>query len=579
MMEDATRTPLQQLESEAVYLLRESAALFERPALVLRDDSRSKVLAELARRAFLPDTCPLAEVGTAEGDFDAFLSAEAGTNFEVWPLFGKRPKNEEPWKIFPLASWSARDIETFVDGGDDADSPRLLRLCTVGEAESGKSTVVEGLMEASRGKQSKQGANATPPGLRVHRHLLTARRRLFIIDPPGQEPYSHGLLAAASAAEVALLVLDARRGLTTTSKRQAFLLALMGVPHLVVVVNKMDLVDYSRETYERIVAQVEATASLIEIKNLSFVPLAAGRGNLDTVDDALSWYEGPSLLTYLEGITPGSLKNMTDLRLPVQRVSGNGQTLIGGRLASGRLAVGDRVVVLPSGQETEVYELRCGSESQDVAFAGDSVTIKLADPGLVNNGDIIASPRGLPTRSSELEAVLLWLDANHQRQERRYLLHHGTRLVSAHVGQVLARLRPESLSWEEGGQLDKGAIGRVRMTTGAPLYFDSYTSNRQTGAFAILDWETRAILGAGVLRGPALEIPDVTACAERLASANVVKDPTLVSMKARRKSYRHQAAVLWFTGLSGSGKSAVAKVVEQRLFDLGCHTLFLRRAG
>lgn len=567
-MEDATRTPLEQLESEAIYLLRESAALFENPVMALGQDPRSQVLAELARRAFAPTPSPL-RATTEESDEtgDAVIFAQTGDSFEVWPLFGKPPRESTPYKVFPLASWSDDDVKAFLGSEAGQEDQRLLRLCTVGEPEVGKSTVVKGLVANS---PRPEGESA------VHQHLRTARRRLFIIDPPGQEPYSHGLMAAASASELALLVVDAGRGLTTTGKRQAFLLALMGVPHLVVVVNKMDLVDYSRAAYENILADFQTLTAAVEIKNLSFVPVAADSGaNLVEPSEKLAWYQGPALVEHLEGITPGSLRNLTDLRLPVQTVAENGSLAVGGRLASGKLALGDRVVVLPSGEETEIVALNRGESAQQTAYAGDSVTLELDRKVKVGTGDIIASPQSLPSRSSSLEAVLLWLGDDAQQEEKRYLLHHGTRLVSAHVSEVLASLEPETLDWREQERLWKGDIGRVRLTTSAPLYFDSYTSNRETGAVAVLDWDTQEVLGTGILRGLGQGIPDVSEGAERLKSDYVVKDPSLVPRQRRMESYGHQAAVLWFTGLSGSGKSAVAKEVEKRLFERGCRTLFL----
>lgn len=570
-MEDAIRTPLEQLESEAVYLLRESAALFDHAALIVGDDLRSKTLAELARTAFAPGDSPLTEVSRKERQderFEAVLSPSAGDSFEVWPLFGKPPKGDAPWSVYPLASWCQGDLEEFRDRTGQNETLKLLRLCTVGEAESGKSTVVEGLM--------RESLTPADPGA-VHRHLVTAERRIFLIDPPGQEPYSHGLMAAASAAQIAMLVIDAEKGLTTTCRRQLFLLGLMGVPHVLVVVNKMDRVDFRRERYEAIVLDVQALSSVVELKNLSFLPLTALDGdNISQPGDRMSWYQGPTLMGHLQAITPGSTLNMTDLRVPVQRASrGDGTVRIGGRLASGRLSPGDQVVVLPSGDESEVLRIERAEKEQDVAFAGDSVTITLKGTPEVEGGDILATPQSLPTRSSELEAMLLWLDDTPQQAEKRYVLHHGTKLVNAHVSDVAAYLDPEDLAWLQGSRLKKGDIGRVRLTTAAPLYFDSYTTNRETGAFSILDEQTRRVLGTGVLRGPSLEIPDVTANAERLESDHVVKDPTLVGQEQRETSYGHRAAVVWFTGLSGSGKSAVAKEVEKRLFERGCHTLFL----
>jgi bifunctional enzyme CysN/CysC len=565
-MDHAARSPLEQLESEAISLIRETAALFERPAVLVDDRARSAVLARLAARAFGGGPSPLARVEASDSDHDAFLRADAGAGFEVWPLFGKPPPPGGAWDVYPLASWSQHDIEAYLGGGLSQDQRRLLRLCTVGGPGTGKSTLVRGLAAAS-----------LEPGYDCfHKHVLTAERRLFLIDPPGQEPYSHGLMAAASTAEAALLVVDVQRGLTTATRRQIFLLALMGVPHLVVVINKMDLVGYSRAAYEDLVAEGQALSTLVEVKNLSFVPTAAEeQANLTSSSSSMPWYEGAPLLGHLESITPGSLKNLTDLRLPIQGVQRQPATAILGRLASGRLALGDRVVLLPSGRESEVARLSRGAGSDCSAMAGDSVSLTLRDELEARGGDMVAAPQNLPSRSSEIEAIMLWLGQAAQRGETMYLLHHGTRLVCAHVCRVLSCLDAETLCWTSGRPLSKGDIGRVRLTTATPLYFDSYTGNREMGSFALLDPASRAVLGAGVLRGPAIDLPDVTAMAERLSSSNVVADPTLIGLEQRASGYGHRPAVLWFTGLSGSGKSTLAKEVERRLFQRGCHTLFL----
>jgi bifunctional enzyme CysN/CysC len=566
-MDDATRTPLEKLESEAIYLLRESAALFRQPTLLAGHDARSQALAKLARRAFAPDQNPLFNhrPGLAP---DALLSAESGDHFEVWPLFGKPPRETEPWRIYPLASWSEQDVRAFLAEQDPPRrQPRMLRVCTVGEAGCGKSTLVHGLADHAEG-EGEEGA--------VHRHLQTEERRFFIIDPPGQEPYSHGLMAAASATEAALLVLDAQRGLTTMARRQAFVLALMGVPHLLVVINKMDAVGYSLARYQNILSDFEKLTALVEIKNLSFLPLSATQGaNLVEPDARLGWYQGPTLVEQLESLTAGALRNLTDLRLPVQQVSGQRTPRIAGRLASGRLTPGDPVVVLPSGEETRVRAICRGETSEGSALAGDSITLELEGQVRVEPGDLLASPHSLPTRSSELEAVLLWLGERPPEPGKRYLVHHGARLVTAHLSEVLSRLDPESLIWVEPQRLERGDIARVTLTTAAPLYFDSYTTNREMGAVAVLDADSHSAVGTGILRGPAQVISDVSEGADRLKSANVVKDPTLVEPVQRTRRYGHKAAVLWFTGLSGSGKSAVAKQVEKRLFEMGCHTLFL----
>lgn len=567
-MEDTLRTPFEQLQSETIYLLRESVALFEKPTLLAEGDARSTILASLAERAFEPGNSPLTIVSSENEhpDTDALLSAKAGEHFEVWPLLSKPPGCGAPWSLFPLASWSQRDVDAFGETDHPDDGLRLLRMCTVGEPGSGKSTLIKRLLEDWNLCQT------SPP----HRHLLTADRRFFVIDPPGQEPCSRGLMAAASASEIALLVVDAKRGLTTTCKQQAFLLALSGVPHLLVVINKMDLVDHSQQQYEEIVDDFQALSSILEVKSLSFLPVCASSGdNISKLSTYMPWYSGSTLRGHLEMITPGSTKNLTDLRLPVQHVMQHDPIVLGGRLASGHLSVGEPVVVLPSGQESSVVRILRGGEEHESALAGDSLTLELADSVQLSKGDILVSPQSLPTRSSELEATILWLGESTQKPETCYTLHHGARLVSCHVSALLARCDPETLRWTEATPLRKGDIARVCLTTAAPLYFDAYTSNRETGSVTLFNPETRELLATGVIRGPALEVPDVTANAERLSSDHVVRDPTLVERERRSQSYGHEAFVLWFTGLSGSGKSAVAKVVEKQLFERGCHTLFL----
>jgi bifunctional enzyme CysN/CysC len=575
-MEDAIRTPLEQLESEAVYLLRESAALFQKPALMAGNDERSQALAELAQRAFDPGSFPTS--GGAAGDghgekIDALIGSGCNEgSFEVWPLLSKPPQGQEPWRVFPLASWAQVDIASLLGTGQTESQRRLLRVCTVGEPGSGKSTLVEGLLALSLDPKG------SPPRAQ-HRHLTTPERRLIVVDPPGQEPSGHALMAAARAAEIALLVVDARQGLTTIGKHQAYLLALMGVPHLVAVINKMDLVDFAQPFYEKIVADLQNLSSLLEVKSISFVPVAALTSeNLRHPSEAMPWHQGAPLISHLESINPGSLRNMIDFRMPVQCVQEGqgGCWQVGGRLASGRVSVGDKVVLLPSGQEADVSKIWRSQTDHRAALAGDSVTLRLCAQDLrVQSGDIVATAESLPTRSSELEAVILWLGDQPQKPETTYTLHHATRLVNAHVSEVRGCLQSETLTWEASDRLSKGQIGKVRLTTSSPLYFDSYTANRETGAIALWDSQTRAVVGAGVLKGPALELTDVTASAERLKSTHVVKDPTLVARQKRVPSYGHKAAVLWFTGLSGSGKSTVAKAVEKQLYERGCHTLFL----
>lgn len=558
------RTPLDHLTSEALSVLRDSVGLFDTPALLVGQDSRSEVLRSLARLALGEGT--LAEVRRPDGEHDAYLSPETGANFEVWPLYGKPPEEGKAWNIFPLASWSERDIRAYL-GAPNLDQERSLqRMCVVGQAESGKSTLVAALMRHSEDTLGSGSGSA-------HHHLILQGQRYFLIDPPGEEPYSHGLLAAANSSDIAMLVVDAEEGLTTTTRLQAFVLALFGVPQIVVAVNRMDRVGYSQAVYEGIVEDLSGLLSSVELPSPHCLPLSAEQQqNLTEPSRQMSWYEGTPLLTLLQTLPPRSNRNLTDPRLPVQWADG---TLIAGQIASGRIACGDRMVLLPQGAEVEIAELQRGKVAVDEAIAGDSVSLRFKDPIPVERGELLTTAQGLPQRSSTLEAIMVWLGREPSEQAKPYLLHHGPRLIDCHVSQVMELLDPESLSWGAGTAMQRGAIAKVRLTSASPIFFDTHAGNRSMGSFAILDRSSREVLGSGILRGAAQDLTDVTANAQRLVSDHVVIDPTLVKANERQKSYGHPPAVLWFTGLSGSGKSAVAKEVEKRLFEHGCHTLFL----
>ncbi len=565
---ESCRKPRDHLASEAISVLRESAGLFNNPALLLGPDSRSKVLESLTEIAFEANEAPLPIVSSLEaGDrYDAYLRPETGSNFEVWPLYGKPPKEGQPWEIFPLASWSDRDVRSYLGSPDLDTDKRLLRMCVVGEPKSGKSTLVRALVEHSEDSIGSQSGS-------THHHMLLRGQRYFIIDPPGQNPQSHGFNAAASAAELAVLVVDAEQGITETARRQAFVLTLLGLPQLVIAVNRMDAVGYSRQVYDDIVSDLTALLSNLDLTTLHCLPLSSReRQNISEPSSRMPWYEGSSLLGHLQTVSPASSRNLTDLRLPVQWSRG---PWIGGQLASGKLSLGDRVVWLPEGSEVEVSEIRLAGKSVEKAIAGDSVSLRLAEPAEIERGHLLTTEQGLPQRSSTLEAIMVWLGDEPQEDVKPYLLHHGPRMVDAHVSEVLELLNSKTVSWEGGSVLEKGFIGKVRLTASAPIFFDTHALNREMGTFAILDRDTRKVLGRGVIRGAAQELTDVTANAQRLVSDHVVIDPTLVEAAERRSKYGHKPAVLWFTGLSGSGKSAVAKQVEKRLFEHGCHTLFL----
>ncbi|MGI9576681.1 MAG: sulfate adenylyltransferase subunit 1, partial [Microthrixaceae bacterium] len=344
----------------------------------------------------------------------------------------------------------------------------------------------------------------------AYRYFATPKRKFIIADTPGHTQYTRNMVTGASTADLAIVLLDARKGVLEQSRRHAFLASLLRIPHLVLAVNKMDLVDYSEERFEEICDEFRHFASKLDVADLTFIPISALNGdNVVNRSEATSWYEGTSLLHHLESVHIASDRNLIDARLPVQYVvrphSDEYHDYRGyaGTVAGGVLKTGDDVIVLPSGFSSKIKRIDSMDGPLDEAFAPMSVTVLLEDEIDISRGDMICRPHNQPTSSQDIEAMVCWLsEAASLQPGAKYTIKQTTRSARAMVKDLHYRLDVNSLHRDKDAtQLDLNEIGRVTLRTTQPLFFDAYRRNRDTGSFILIDEATNATIGAGMIRG------------------------------------------------------------------------------
>jgi bifunctional enzyme CysN/CysC len=411
----------------------------------------------------------------------------------------------------------------------------LLRLATAGSVDDGKSTLIgrllydskaifEDQLAAVEATSQRMGAEYTnlallTDGLRAereqgitidvaYRYFATPRRKFIIADTPGHIQYTRNMVTGASTADVALILVDARKGIVEQSRRHAFLSSLLQIPHLVLCVNKMDLVDWSQDRFEEIVAEFRDFAAKLDIADLSFVPVSALHGdNVVTRSPSSPWYDGASLLHHLEQVHIASDRNHIDARFPVQYVlrpySSEHPDYRGyaGTVEGGTFKPGDEVLVLPSGFTSTVASIDTADGPVDEAFAPMAVTITLADEIDISRGDMICRPHNQPRVTQDVDAMVCWMDEASSLQARSKLaIKHTTRSARALVKDLHYRLDVNTLHRdEEAGELGLNEIGRVTLRTTLPLFCDEYRRNRSTGSFILIDESTNATVGAGMI--------------------------------------------------------------------------------
>jgi len=469
---------------------------------------------------------------------------------------------------------------------------RLLRIATAGSVDDGKSTLIGRLLFDSKAifedqlsavEQTSRDRGDDQPnlalltdGLRAereqgitidvaYRYFATPRRKFIIADTPGHTQYTRNMVTGASTADVALILIDARNGVLEQSRRHAFLASLLAIPHLVICVNKMDLVDYSAERFDEIREDFRRFAMKLEIADLAFIPMSALVGdNVVQRSTAMPWYEGPPLLHHLEELYVASDRNLIDARFPVQYVIRPQSTDArlhdfrgyAGTIAGGVFKPGDEVIVLPSGFVTSVQAIwGPGGTPIDEAFAGQAVTLQLADHVDVSRGDLICRRANRPHSGQDVDAMVCWLSATSALAPgARYTVQHTTSATKASVRQLDYRLDVNTLHRDEAAtELSLNEIGRVRLRTQAPLHFDPYRRNREMGSFILIDEATNSTVAAGMINWPSQQ-----------DSAVVWHEGAV-----KRDERASRGLTVWLTGLPGSGKSSVAVELERRLVASG----------
>jgi bifunctional enzyme CysN/CysC len=482
----------------------------------------------------------------------------------------------------------------------------LLRFATAGSVDDGKSTLIGRLLYDSKQVLADQlehveqtskrmgsdflDLSLLTDGLRAereqgitidvaYRYFATAQRRFIIADTPGHEQYTRNMVTGASTADLAIVLIDARKGMLPQSRRHAFISSLLRIPHLVVCVNKMDLVDFDEQVFRGIVDEFEGFAAKLDVPDVTFIPISALLGdNVVERSAAMDWYQGPPLLYHLEHVHIASDRNLIDVRFPVQWVirprsgaAGSDYRAYAGQLAGGVLRPGDDVVVLPSGRHTKIAAIDTFDGPVAEAFPPMSVALRLEDDIDVSRGSTIARAQNQPTVSSSFECLLCWMSEQPLSPGRRYLVKHTTRTASVSGVEMRYRIDLKQLHRDESAStLELNDLGRVRMELSSPLVFDSYRRNKVTGSLIVIDQDTNETVAAGTILDTETEIKDAPAAEPRPThSPNVKWQRSELTRRARWESLGHAGATIWFTGLPGAGKSTIAGAVEERLVTAG----------
>jgi bifunctional enzyme CysN/CysC len=479
--------------------------------------------------------------------------------------------------------------------GAPSTEKSLLRFLTCGSVDDGKSTLIGRLLLDSRlilddqlaaiaRDSGRYGTLGEEPDLALlvdgleaereqgitidvaYRTFATPRRGFIVADTPGHEQYTRNMATGASTADVAVVLVDARKGLLTQTRRHSYICSLLGIRSVVLAINKIDLVDWSQDVFRGIVAEYLSFIAPLDLSQVVPIPISARYGdNVVARSQRTPWYDGPSLLEHLETVEVIKTSAGLPLRFPVQWVNRPNPDFRGyaGTLASGRVAVGDDVVVASSGKTSRIERIVTFDGDRDSASAGDAVTLTLKDEVDIARGDVLVQPRQRPDVADQFAAHLLWMNEEPLLPGRSYLLRIGTKTLPAQVTTLKHKIDVHTLEQRPGRTLGLNEIGFCNLSTAIPVAFDAYADNRRTGAFILIDRFTNATSGAGMI-----------AFALRRAT-NIHRHSHLVDKAARSALMQQTPCVLWFTGLSGSGKSTIANLVEQALHRRGIHTMTL----
>ncbi|OWR01343.1 sulfate adenylyltransferase subunit CysN [Sphingopyxis witflariensis] len=495
--------------------------------------------------------------------------------------------------IYVTDALIAEDIDAYLA---QHQQKSLLRFITCGSVDDGKSTLIGRLLydskmifedqltalEADSKRVGTQGgeidfallvdglAAEREQGITIdvaYRFFTTEKRKFIVADTPGHEQYTRNMVTGASTADLAVILIDARKGVLTQTRRHSFLAHLIGIKHIVLAVNKMDLVGYDKAVFERIVLSYRAFATEIGITHFTPIPISGFKGdNITALSDNTPWFKGPALIEHLENVEVAvSDDEAKPFRLPVQWVNRPNLDFRGfsGQIASGIVKPGDAVRILPSGKTTTVSRIVTQDGDLDEAVAGQSITLTLADEVDCSRGDVIAIADTPPEAADQFEATLVWMADEAMIAGRAYWLKLATQSVSATIQPPKYEINVNTLDHLAAKTLELNGIGVVELSTDKPIVFEAYGDNRTLGGFILIDKLTNATVAAGMLHFSLRR------------AQNVHWQATDISRDMRANLKNQRPALLWFTGLSGSGKSTIANLVEKRLHRMNLHSFLL----
>ncbi|MGA2232466.1 MAG: sulfate adenylyltransferase subunit CysN [Tepidisphaeraceae bacterium] len=488
------------------------------------------------------------------------------------------------------------DIQAYLQRNQHKE---LLRFLTCGSVDDGKSTLIGRLLHDTQMIYEDQLAAVKRDSARVgtvggdidlalltdglkaereqgitidvaYRYFSTDKRKFIIADTPGHEQYTRNMATGASNCQLAIILIDARHGVMTQTRRHSFIVSLLGIKHVVVAINKMDLVGYSQEVFDAIQRDYTGFVAKLAIPDVQFIPMSALKGdNVVEKSAAMPWYQGPPLLRHLESVHIASDRNLADMRFPVQYVLRPNLDFRGfaGSVASGILRKGDEITVLPSGKKSRITSIVTYDGQLEEAFSPLAIAVTLADEIDISRGDMLVHPDHAPTVSSQVEAMVVWMNEQPFVPGKTYWIKQTTRTVSGEIADLRFGVDVNTLEQHPARQLAMNEVGQVLLSLNQPIAFDAYKDNAATGAFIIIDRLSNNTVGAGMILHGAGASGDHWAQAP---SAKLRHRTGQVSAADRQARFGHQAATILITGLPCSGKITIAYALEKQLFDAGC---------
>jgi bifunctional enzyme CysN/CysC len=476
-----------------------------------------------------------------------------------------------------------------------AKNPEQLRFLTCGSVDDGKSTLIGRLLYDSNLIKDDQFAALAKDSARhgttgdeldfallvdglqaereqgitidvAYRYFNTSQRSFVVADAPGHEQYTRNMVTGAANAQLAIILVDARKGILTQTKRHSLICSLLGIRHVVVAINKIDLVDYSQLRFDETVRQYTAFSSQLDFTSVSHIPISARYGdNVARKSEHTPWYAGPTLVAYLENIDTSDGVGTQPFRMPVQYVIRSSDDYRGyaGTIASGQIKVGDTILVAGNERTTTVLRIIESGADHSSAQAGDAVAITVSDNLDIGRGDLLAAESSPPDVAGQFAANIIWMDDEPLIPGRSYLMRIGTRFVPASITSIRYKIDVNTRDHVAARSLGLNEFGYCNVATNSDVAFDPYNDNKITGALIIIDRYTNRTVGAGMIAFPLRR------------ATNVKWQPLSIDKSARAALKQQKPAIIWFTGLSGAGKTTIANIVEQRLCEAGYHTTLL----